>query len=89
MTLHVNNEKIEDEVIKAEAERLAPQYEQLVAKLDTEDSKQHVSLQNVSETLKRNALSHGFSPCKTYELTPNLATGRSPENWHIRVGDGH
>ncbi|MCK5565569.1 MAG: peptidylprolyl isomerase [Planctomycetes bacterium] len=43
MTLYVNNEKIEDQAIKAEAERLTPQYEQLVEKLDNDDSKKRLT----------------------------------------------
>jgi len=42
MALYVNGEKIEDQQIRAEAERLAPQYEQLVASLDSEDSKKQL-----------------------------------------------
>ncbi len=42
MALYVNGEKIEDQRIQAEAGRLRPQYEQLVASLDSEDSKKQL-----------------------------------------------
>jgi len=42
MALYVNSEKIEDQQIQAEAERLRPQYEQLVASLDSEDTKKQL-----------------------------------------------
>lgn len=42
MALYVNSEKIEDHQIQAEAERLAPQYEQLVGSLDSEDGKKQL-----------------------------------------------
>lgn len=42
MTLYINGEKIEDQQIQAEADRLAPQYEQLVGSLDSEDGKKQL-----------------------------------------------
>ncbi len=43
MALYVNNEKIDDQAVKEEADRLAPQYEQLVEKLDNDDSKEQLN----------------------------------------------
>lgn len=54
MTLYVNNEKIEDAAVQAETDRLAPQYEQLVEKLDNDDSKQQLtewSRENLTERM--------------------------------------
>jgi peptidyl-prolyl cis-trans isomerase C len=42
MAVYINGEKIDDQVIQAEMDRLAPQYEQLVAKLDTEGGKKRL-----------------------------------------------
>jgi peptidyl-prolyl cis-trans isomerase C len=42
MAIYINGEKIDDQVIQAEMDRLAPQYEQLVAKLDTEGGRKQL-----------------------------------------------
>ncbi|MBN1456397.1 MAG: peptidylprolyl isomerase [Sedimentisphaerales bacterium] len=42
MAIYINGEKIDDETIQAEMDRLAPQYEQLVAKLDTDEGKRQL-----------------------------------------------
>ena len=42
MTVYVNGEEIDDQTIQTEMDRLAPQYEQLVTKLDTEGGKKQL-----------------------------------------------
>jgi len=42
MAIYISGEKIEEQDIHAEMDRLAPQYEQLVSKLDTEESKKQL-----------------------------------------------
>ena len=42
MAIYINGEKIGDKAIQAEMDRLAPQYEQLVSRLDTEESKKRL-----------------------------------------------